>query len=163
MKNIGCALREAYSEKKYYVISIGVAVVIFLLNVLVHNYKLLFSDGSLFFSLVVGFWYTVSPIAFFFLLFLAVFSGVVVSMSLYVLRRQFKIGVAAGSSSFVAGLIAPACPSCALGLLSVVGLGGVVGILPFKGLELGFLAVVVLGWSFIYLSKKIATTVCEIK
>ena len=71
--------------------------------------------------------------------------------------------VGAGFSGIVAGIIAPACPSCALSILSVMGVGGALAFLPFGGLELGFVAIIILIISLFYLSNKIMTKVCVVK
>jgi len=65
-------------------------------------------------------------------------------------------------ASVLVSIVAPACPSCAIGLLSILGLGGFLAVLPFKGLELGVLGVVVLIFSTVYLSGKIVTNTCTI-
>ncbi len=50
---------------------------------------------------------------------------------------------ATGSSSFL-GVLAGGCSACATGILPLIGLGGVVAILPFHGIELAVVAIVLL-------------------
>ena len=83
-------------------------------------------------------------------------------MSVFLVKRQISTEAYAGFASLLTGVLAPACPSCALGLLTLLGLGSFLTILPFKGAELGFLAVMVLLFSLAYLSKKIVTKGCKI-
>jgi len=45
----------------------------------------------------------------------------------------------------------------------VLGVGSFLAILPFKGLELGVIAVFALFISILYLSKKIAAKVCDVR
>ncbi len=158
------AIKEVFSEKKYYALSVGFAVLVFASNSLLLNYKLLLSSFSLSlaWSLFVGFPSLISKIGLSFLLLIAILSGIVISMSVFLVRRQIKGGYSAGSTGLIAGLLTPACPSCALSVLGVLGLGGFLSVLPFKGLELGILGILVLVGSIGYLSKKIVTKVCEL-
>ena len=159
------ALGQVYSHKKNFVLTMIVASFVFLFNTLITNYKLLASHFSilLLWSLIQGTLHSISPLSLFFLVLLSLFSGIVVSMSVHVLRKQIFLGAGAGSSGILVSILAPTCPSCALGLLSLLGLGGFLVVLPFKGLELGFLGIVLLIGSMIYLSSKIITITCKVK
>ena len=96
------------------------------------------------------------------LILLSILSGVVVSMSFFLVRRQIDGSIATSTSGILIGLLAPSCPQCAIGLLSFLGLGGFLTILPFKGLELGVLGIAILVFSMFYLSNKVVTNVCDI-
>jgi len=163
-KDCGIAVKEVFSEKKYYAISIGFATLVFASNSLLLNYKLLLNSFSLSlaWSLFIGFPSLISKIGLSFLVLIALLSGIVISMSVFLVRRQIKGGYSAGSTGLIAGLLTPACPSCALSVLGVLGLGGFLSVLPFKGLELGILGIIVLIVSIGYLSKKIVTKVCTL-
>ena len=158
------ALKVVYSSKKYLVITISVALVLFLFNALVNNYRILFSDFSfsLFFSLLKGTLALMTTLSTALLIIMSVLAGVVTAMTVYLLKRQIKGSLKASSSSVFVSLIAPACPSCAIGFLSVLGFGGFLAVLPFKGLELGFLGIGLLGVSTVYLSNKITTKTCSV-
>jgi plastocyanin len=93
---------------------------------------------------------------------MSILAGIVVAMTIYLVKRQIKGNLKASSSSILVSLIAPACPSCAIGLLSVLGFGGFLAVLPFKGLELGFIGLGLLGVSTVYLSNKITTKTSNI-
>ena len=157
------ALKEVYSDKKYLGISLLFAFVVYSVNPLIHNFKLISSSFSfeLLFYIIFGFYSATSWLAFLFLLATAVLAGIVISMSIYLIKRQVSAG-GVGGSGIVIGLLAPACPSCAVGLLSVLGIGGFLSVLPFKGLELGVIGIGLLLVSVVYLSKKIETKVCKI-
>ena len=158
------ALKENYRSKRYLVITISVALVLFLFNILVNNYRILFSDFSfpILFSLLSGTLSSMTTLAILLLIVMSVLAGIVVAMTVYLVRRQIKGSLKASSSSVLVSLIAPACPSCGIGLLSVLGFSGFLAVLPFKGLELGFLGIVLLGISIFYLSNKITTKTCSI-
>jgi len=158
------ALKEVYSSNRYLVITISVALFLFLFNTLVNNYRILFSDFSfsLFFSLLKGTLASMTTLSIIILIVMSILAGIVVAMTVYLLKKQVTGNLKAISSSISVSLIVPACPSCAIGLLSVLGFGGFLAVLPFKGLELGFLGIGILGASTIYLSKKITTKTCDI-
>lgn len=164
LQNVQEALKEVYDAKKYFAITILVAIVLFLFNTLVNNYRILISDFSffLFFSLLQGTLASMTSLSMVFLITISVLAGIVTAMTVFLVQRQVQGNFKASLSSILVGLIAPACPSCAIGLLSVLGFGGFLAVLPFKGLELGFLGVVFLGISTVYLSNKITTKVCSI-
>ena len=92
---------------------------------------------------------------------MSVLAGIVTAMTVFLVKRQVKWNLKA-TSSILVSLIAPACPSCGIGLLSILGFGGFLAMLPFKGLELGFISIGLLGVSIIYLSNKITTKTCSI-
>ena len=162
MNEITKAFKEVYNQKKYYLISGTITALLFLFNTLINNYKLLKNEFSihLFWALIKGAVRNVEPISLLFLVLISLLAGIVVSMSIFLLRKQIVLGAGIGSSGIIVSILAPACPSCALGLLSILGLGGFLAVLPFKGLELGFLGVIVLAFSIWFLARKITTNVC---
>jgi hypothetical protein len=159
------AIKEVYRSGWYILLSSLFAFAIFSSHAVLINYKLLFSQFSLklFLSLIFGLFVSTATSSLIFLILVAFLGGMVLAMSIFLIRRQIRGSVGAGSAGIIAGLLAPACPSCALGLLSVVGIGGFLLALPFKGLELGVLGIVILVVSMVYLSGKIRATVCEVK
>ncbi len=164
VNNVRDALKEVYSSKKYFVVTLVVASVIFLFNTLINNYRIIFSNFSfsLFFSLLKGTITIMTTLSLLFLIIMSILAGVVTVMTVFLVKRQIKGSLKASSSSILVSLIAPACPSCAMGLLSVLGFGGFLAVLPFKGLELGFLGIGLLAVSIVYLSNKITTKTCSI-
>lgn len=159
------ALKEVYSAKGYFFLSGSITLLLFLFNVTINNYQLLLSEFSfrLFFSLVRGSLQSIATTSLVLLTVLSLLAGIVVSFTIFLLKRQISSGVPLSASSLLVSLLAPACPSCAIGLLSVLGLGGFLAFLPFKGLELGVLGILALLFFLASLSKKITTTVCSLK
>jgi len=158
------ALKEVYNSKKYLFITISVALVLFLFNILVNNYRILFSNFSfsLFFSLIQGTLASITILSIIILIVMSILAGIVVAMTIYLIRRQIKGSFKTSSSSVLVSLIVPTCSSCAMGFLSLLGIGGFLTVLPFKGLELGFLGIGLLGISVVYLLNKIVTKTCSI-
>lgn len=164
VNNVLDALKEGHSLKKYFFVTLAVAFFLFLFNTLVNNYRILFSNFSfsLLFSLLKGTLASMTSVSIVLLVIMSVLAGVVISMTLFLVQRQIKGSIGASTSGILVSLIAPACPSCAIGLLSVLGIGGFLAFLPFKGLELGFFGIGLLGVSTVYLSNKITTKTCSI-
>lgn len=158
------ALQEVYAKKRYLLFSTITFFFIFSFNVTINNYKLLFAEfsGSLFLSLLLGSFKVLPPLTLIFVIIMSVLAGIVVSLSIYLLGRQLQGRAGAGLLSIIVSVIAPSCSSCALGLLSILGLGGFIAVLPFKGVELGVIAIIILIFSLIYLSQKIVAKTCNL-
>jgi len=165
LDNTKKALREVYKKKRYLVITLIVTFVIIVFNLLVNNYKIIFSNFTpkLVFSLFIGGFYNIETLPLIFLVITSISAGILLSMAVYIIRRQISGSVGMGSSSIAMSVIAPACPSCAIGLVSTLGFGSFFAFLPFRGLELGVFAVIIIAVSIVYMSGKIVTKTCAIK
>tara|TARA_Y100000310_G_C20658498_1_gene803324 strand:- start:825 stop:1334 length:510 start_codon:yes stop_codon:yes gene_type:complete len=159
------AMKEVFQNKSYILMALTFGLFIFLFNGLVTNYQYLLKNlsPSVWFGFVIGTFTSIAASALILLLITSALAGIVFAMSVYVIKRQIKSGIATGTSSIFLSVIAPSCPACAFGFLSVIGLGSFLTVLPFKGLELGVFAIIILGASILYLSGKINTKVCRIK
>ena len=149
--NVVKALSEVYKEKKFYLISIFSTIIIYSLNATFHNFKLVFSESfswTLMFSLIKGFHHTLATYSIVFLIIISILTSILISMSIYLVKRQVNSSMYMGGSGIIMSIIAPACSSCALGILGLLGLGGFITVLPFKGAELGILGIVVVGISY---------------
>ncbi len=164
LKNIIKALYEVYSEKKYFLFSALFSFFVFSLNAVIGNYKLLLGEFSvtLFFNLLMSAHSNMSEISFSVLILISLLSGIVFSLSLFLLKRQITYSTGISFSGIIASILTPACSSCALGLAGILGIGGFLSVLPFKGMELGILGIILLVLSIFYQSNKIATKVCAI-
>ncbi|MBS3165494.1 hypothetical protein J4444_00070 [Candidatus Woesearchaeota archaeon] len=158
------ALKEVYSSKKYLVLTAIVTIFLFLFNILVNNYRILFSDFSfsLLLSLLSGTLTSMKMYSILLLCLISILAGIVVALSVFLVKKQIKGSMGTSLSTIIVSLITPTCPSCAMGFLSVMGFGGFLAILPFKGLELGLIGIGILGTSVIYLSNKITNKTCNI-
>jgi hypothetical protein len=158
------ALNDVYKDKWYIVLSVAFALLVFLFNALITNYSFIFSGVSLtvILGLIWGFIINVNPISVILVIVMSILSGIVFSQGVYQIKRQVSLSTATGFSSVLLSVVAPSCPACAIGLLSVLGVGGILTVLPFKGLELGILGVVLLVVAIVYLSGKITTKTCKI-
>ena len=158
------AFREVYQNRAYYVLTISVAILLFSLNAVARNYRLLAADFSflLLVSLITGSWASMAGSSFFSLLVISLVAGISISFTIFLIKRQVTSAIHAGSLSVVLTLLAPACPSCAVSLLGIFSLGGIITILPFQGQELGIIGVIIVLLSIFYLSRKITTATCPV-
>jgi hypothetical protein len=159
------ALKEVYTEKRYYSISIVASFLIYSLNALAHNYKLVFSSFSLKLvsSLIVGFHYTMASYSIVFLVMLSILTGILISMTVFLIKRQIRSGVYASGTGVIASILAPACSSCALGIVGLLGLSGILTVLPLKGAEIGILGIIVVIFALVSISKKVVTKTCTLR
>ncbi len=159
------ALKEVYRQKRYFFLTFLVAVVLFVANPLLLNYKIFVSGFSfpLAYYLVVGSPATMTVPSFLTLIVISLLAGMVFSLSVFLLQRQIVTDATIGMGGIILGLLAPACPACAMGLLGIVGLGGLFVFLPWKGLELSIVAVGLLLLSIFLLSRKVETKICVIQ
>ena len=162
---IANACKEVYSKPSYYVVTILGGLLLMSLNAVFRNYSLLWHNFSfsLLFSLIMGLIDSLTVSAFILLSILSLLGGMVLAMSIFLIRRQWTMSASVGLPGIIIAILAPACPSCALGLLSTLGVGGILAFLPFGGTEFGILGVVILIMSIGYLSRKIVTKTCELK
>ena len=165
LTNIQEALHEVYSERKYFLFSGLFSLSVFSLNALIGNFKLIASQFSLVLmvDLLVSAHGTMSTVSFVSLIIISLLSGIVFSLSIFLFKRQISYSAGIGVTGIMSSVLAPACSSCALGLAGILGISGFLSVLPFKGLELSVLGIILLGVSLVYLSEKISTKVCDVK
>lgn len=164
-QTVWLGLKEVYSKISYITVGLLFGATIFSLNLFLGDYSSLnigFSIhnivGTIFLALEI-----INIKALVLLMVVSLLSGLVFGLMIYIIRRQIKTSKAAGISGILVSVVTPACPACAVGFLGFLGLGGVLTSLPFHGKEFGILGVVLLLFSTWYLSKKVTTTVCEVK
>ena len=111
----------------------------------------------LLFALLSGMWTAMSGVGLILLFATAILTGA----NLTLLVRQIKMLRRAQNLHFVVGgntlfgVAAAGCTACGLPLLSILGLSGSVLYLPFRGVELSYLAVILLSISFYLLLKSV--------
>ena len=160
--NLKNALKCVYRKPWYWVISLIFALLIFSINPIIQNYQLILSNPLLLLSLIAGVGSSTTTPHVITLTVLSILSGIVLSCSIYLVKRQVTGGLGAGAGGILIGIIAPACPSCAVGLLGILGIGGFLSFLPFKGVELGVVGIVIIILTIFYLTNKIMTTECKL-
>lgn len=102
---------------------------------------------------------------------IAILFGINVSMVAYYIRQRRKFvqqgGIAASAGGLLSGLLGIGCAACGtlvLGpIISVIGAGGLIVLLPLGGQEFGILGVSILAVSIFFTVKKIQDPlVCEV-
>jgi len=166
-RNVVSAIKETHRKSFYLLLSGGIFLGLVALNAIILNYRFYLTAPSFeaVWKVFLGTFYTI-PVASVILLFLlSLMTGIFISLLIYQIRRLkvIRSSYATGSGGALLGILAPACSSCGVGLLAIFGFGGAIATLPFKGLEIGLLAVAILGVSIISVSGKICTKTCEPK
>ena len=100
-------------------------------------------------------------------LILSVFVGALISLLVYrfsTIDKSARSEVGKlGSFGMLLGVAAPGCVACGVGLLSLLGLTSALAILPFQGHEVIVLAVGLVGFSVVNISRKLYNPVCKLK
>lgn len=157
-------LGQVYKNKKYFYFTIISSVLFFTIF-----YKLTLTniaDNSLeIFIMMSGYNYT-----FFALLSFAIISilfGIYLSMAIYKFNLMKKRGMGTGFVGFIgffAGVFGAGCPTCGSAVFALFGAPLALMYLPFRGLELRILSILLLGISIYFLSKSlIKCETCNIK
>lgn len=86
----------------------------------------------------------------------AFFVGINSALIIQTIKRlsEKRVKVTVGGGTILA-IVSTGCTSCGLSILSISGLAGAVS-LPFHGVELHLLALLLLGVSFVYMLKKLS-------
>lgn len=158
LKAIGTML----SNWKYLLLTMIIAAIFFAGNIYAPNLRILLSYSGkpgLLFSLLkdlfIGGVSNLPIHTLVIMILIAILTGMVISLITMKVRMKIKFKEHAGKKAtigIVLGLFAPACASCGLGLISIVGLGSVLAYLPFKGIEIGILSVILLAYATYSLS-----------
>tara|TARA_Y100000310_G_scaffold343027_1_gene448807 strand:+ start:4416 stop:4982 length:567 start_codon:yes stop_codon:yes gene_type:complete len=170
------SVRLTLSKKWYFLVFAFISVLFFSLNVLAKNLKTLFGflgdmplrDYLVFFAnMYKGSVANTTTFSFITLVIISVLFGTVVSLMAFRINinRSLRSSInKSGTAGMMVGATAPACASCSIGLLSFIGLAGVLSYLPFKGKELGILSIGLLSYSILNLGNGLHKPgLCQIK
>ncbi|MBI2075103.1 MAG: hypothetical protein HYT82_00350 [Candidatus Harrisonbacteria bacterium] len=106
-------------------------------------------------ALLAGMWTAMSRISLALLIVVAILTGANLSLivqRLQKLRSSGGMRFMVGGSSLL-GIVGSGCASCGLPILAFLGVGGAVTYLPFQGIELSVLAIILLSLSLYVLIK----------
>jgi hypothetical protein len=112
------------------------------------SYKL-----NLLVALLAGMWTAMSRLSLMFLIIVAILTGLNLMLTiqrLQTIRSSGKIHLAVGGSSLL-GIVGSGCASCGLPILALAGLSGAIAYLPFRGVELSIVAIILLTVSLYFL------------
>lgn len=118
------------------------------------NYKF-----TLIYDLLGGFFTAMTPQSFLLSLVVAILTGInfVLLFDRVKLLGNKKLKLVVGGSSLL-GIIGSGCASCGMPLISLLGLSASIGYLPFRGLEVSMLAILILSISIFQLIKTYPNT-----
>lgn len=114
-------------------------------------------------TLIGGVYTGLSKIDFFLLIgtsFLVGLNFVLLFLTVKNIRQNSRVGLVVGGAS-VLSLAAAGCTSCGLSVLSILGFSTALAILPFDGLTVHFVSIILLLFSTFYMLKKLQS-VCKI-
>ncbi len=116
-------------------------------------------------ALLLGMWTAMSRLSLVFLILVSILTGAnlaLVVQRLKTIRSSGKMSFMVGGSSLL-GIVGSGCASCGLPILAFLGLSGAIFYLPFRGLELSVLAIILLSISLYALVRQSAKpTVCAV-
>ncbi len=122
--------------------------------------------GDLLIALLAGMWTAMSTLSLFLLVAVAFLTGLNLVMTaerLQTIRSSGKMHVAVGGSSLL-GIVGSGCASCGLPILALLGFGGAAASLPFQGVELSLIAIVLLSLSFYVLVQgRVRSSTCVLE
>jgi len=107
-------------------------------------------------ALLAGMWTAMSTLSLVLLIIVAILTGAnltLVSQRLRTIRASGKMSFVVGGSSLL-GIVGSGCASCGLPILAFLGLSGAIFYLPFQGLELSVLAIILLSVSLYFLIRQ---------
>jgi len=168
MEKIRKGLIEVFQKPQYWVLSLIIAGIFFVINIVLPNIDTIVQvattlTGSRYAQFVIalirGGIANMTQTSFVMLTIIAVLVGVMVSLITYKVRMEKIFSAHDGKTTTIGailGLAAPGCASCGIGLLSAVGLTSALTYLPFKGIEISALSIVLLAGSTGSLASRIA-------
>ncbi len=160
--NTKSSFQEVFSKKSYLLITLIASTIFYSLNTLIYNFSLIKNRFS--FKLVVDLWrapfFTFPFSGLFSLLLMSLLGGIVFSLFIYLIKRQLEWDNSTGIVGMFVAIFLPACSSCALGLFGLLSIGSFLTYLPFKGQEIGFIGIIIIFGSILYLCQKIAAKTC---
>lgn len=116
-------------------------------------------------ALLAGMWTAMSKLSLMLLVIVAVLTGAnltLVVQRVRAIRASGKMSVVVGGSSLL-GIVGSGCASCGLPILALLGLSGAIFYLPFQGLELSVLAVILLSFSlYTLMGQRAKQAVCDV-
>ena len=156
------SVAQVLSMPKYFAIAALSALFVFSLNLLAPNYQILLSKPALLGDIFIGTLTSIAPFFQFVSITISILAGILISLMLF----KSHSGEISGKegAGIALGLFAPACASCGIGLMAVLGLGGAFLSLPFKGLEISALAIVLIAAGIISTAKSLGICKqCQVK
>ena len=120
---------------------------------------------NLMIALLAGMWTAMSTTSLVLLIIVAILTGANLTLvveRIQEIRASGKMSLVVGGSSLL-GIVGSGCASCGLPILAFLGLSGAIFYLPFQGLELSVLAIILLSISlYVLIKQRTQETVCAV-
>ena len=158
LRNMSNAFRLVFSQKKYIAIAAITALVIFLFNVYITNYKLLqeIFTTRILFDLLIGTFQSLAWYAQISTVTLSVLTGITLSLLAFKIKvARADVKDSSGILGTIFGVLVPGCATCGIGVLAILGFTSALLTLPLKGLEFAILGIAILSVTILYTSKQI--------
>lgn len=166
-ENVSLALKEVFSRPPYIITAVLVALALFTFDIGIINigYYLSFHSIWLSFEVFFGTLNTIMLHSVIMLIVLSILSGILLSLIAYQVKYLSSINESAalGFGGLVLSILAPACATCGIGLVALLGLSGIASSLPFAGLSLEIIGAALLTVGVYSITQKIAVKACRPK
>jgi len=121
---------------------------------------------TLLIALLGGMWTAMTGLGLFTLVITATLTGInltLITQRISTLKKSKNLHFAVGGSSFL-GIMGSGCAACGLPVISFLGLTGSLVYLPFRGVELSYMAIILLTASIYFMIKRPATNAaCQLE
>ena len=165
---------KAFSNIKYLILALLFGFLFYIINFFISTFANIVSSFkesdflefvSFTFNLFLSFKGSILLSSFVSMVILSLLTGILVSLIFYKIEKRKKISqensFLTGTGMFL-GIFAPGCAACGLGLAAFFGLSASFATLPLKGLEISFLAGIILLIAILRFSYTLFDTVCPI-
>ena len=161
------ALKIFVLSKLRIAFALFLTIIFILINLIIIQYlqikKILFENLTIFYQSIINLWLLMPIINQILMVIISLLSSIMIILVFMAFKQNQKLsGGASGSGGLILGILAPACPSCGIGIISLIGFGSLGAILPFGGQEIGILALIVLIGSIAHISKQIIAPSCRV-
>ena len=159
------SLKLVYIKIPYFILTFTVFISLIIFNIGIINYKFYIAAPNFKVALAVffGTFETLFLHSVILMFIASLLTGILLSLIVFHLKNQKGKNNSVGTGSFGAflGILAPACASCGIGLIAALGLTGLLATLPFSGLEVSILGIILLIYAIVALLLKISSKTCN--
>lgn len=162
--------------KRVLIQAVLISIIYFMLTIYMMNFDLardtLFGSYNLSYkinllwALIGGIWTSMTTLSLFVIFLIAILTGINISLlteKVALLKSTGKVQFFAGGGSLL-GVVGSGCAACGIPALSLLGLSGSLIYFPFRGIEIGIAALLLLVLSFYFLTRFGNTVkMCEVK
>lgn len=149
--------KDVFGKWRYVLLAVFIAVFFYSLNIIINSWRafaIFYSKGgflwmlNLFFNLFIGF-KSIIPGSVELLIVISILLGILFALLVYkahfgISLKDEEAGVFGGIWAFLAAFFS-GCAACGVGIASAFGIGaGILAFLPYKGIELSAIAIVIL-------------------